>query len=155
MTYYTECLYVCSAATNFCVYPIATTMATFSMNSLCTPAYVYLVVSIFFTVLAVIISSSIKDRLCYGHYCGFENFSIMIFIHFLWVVLWTWVLNMICKVSVMASWFLVLLPYAFMMISGVATIGILANMPAVKQGFTTDMSQIVNTAVGIAKSSPM
>ena len=83
----------------------------FSITKLCTPAYVYFVISVVLTILVVVLGSFASSDLCFGEYCGIEKFSIYIFLHFAWILFWTWVLNSICKGSPFISWFLVIFPY--------------------------------------------
>lgn len=92
-------------------------MDTFSIKSLCTPAYVYFVISVILTILAVVFGSLASSDICYGEFCGIQNFSIFIFLHFIWILIWTWVLNSICKGSPAISWFLVLFPFILIFIS--------------------------------------
>lgn len=102
-------------------------MASFSIKSLCTPAYVYFVISMVLTILAVVLGSIASNNLCYGDYCGLQNFSVMIFLHVIWIFIWTWVLNAICKGSSAVSWFLVIMPFALIFLSILMGVSIGSN----------------------------
>ena len=77
-------------------------MARSDFTKLCNPAKLYLVVSVL--------------GLVYGL---FQRFSIVTLgTNFIFVILWTMVLNYICSVGMkMVSWILVLLPYLMMFLS--------------------------------------
>jgi hypothetical protein len=76
-------------------------MASF-LSKLCTPAFVYFVIGII----------SVLVALAYG--LGF--FSILAKI--VLILIWTWFLNYLCiKNLVGLSWFLVILPYAFLLVA--------------------------------------
>jgi ABC-type uncharacterized transport system permease subunit len=71
------------------------------MASICTPAIVYLVLSI----IAIIAMVSVK----------FQPISILIKIFF--IALWTWFLNFLCSSGYeWISWFLVILPFIIFLI---------------------------------------
>jgi len=66
------------------------------LENICTPAVVYLIISMITIMIAI--------------YNNARVFSILI--KWLFVLIWTWVLNYICKSGYpMVSWVLVLLPY--------------------------------------------
>jgi len=74
------------------------------LENICTPAVVYLIISMITIMIAI--------------YNNARVFSILI--KWVFVLLWTWVLNFICKSGYpMVSWVLVLLPYilALLMVS--------------------------------------
>ena len=70
-----------------------------NFSHLCSPAYVYFVVSIFY----VLINS-------------FTNFKITtILLKILFIVVWSFFLNLLCSIEyTMISWVLVILPFFFM-----------------------------------------
>ena len=74
------------------------------LENICTPAVVYLIISMITIMIAI--------------YNNARVFSILI--KWIFVLLWTWVLNYICKTGYpIVSWVLVLLPYilALLMVS--------------------------------------
>lgn len=76
------------------------------LDNICTPAVVYLIISMITIMFAI--------------YNNARVFTILI--KWLFVLLWTWVLNFICKSGYpMVAWVLVLLPYImFLMMIAVA-----------------------------------
>uniref|UniRef100_A0A6C0DR14 Uncharacterized protein n=1 Tax=viral metagenome TaxID=1070528 RepID=A0A6C0DR14_9ZZZZ len=72
------------------------------LDNVCTPAIVYLVLSMITIMFAI--------------YNNARVFTILI--KWLFVLLWAWVLNFICKSGYpMVAWFLVLLPYLLMLLT--------------------------------------
>lgn len=81
--------------------------AFLQVKKLCTPALVYFMLSIT-SILLIIIFTLTNKKL--------KSKRIMIlnilFIHFVSVLFWSFILNLICKhVNIRVSWFLVLFPY--------------------------------------------
>ena len=89
-------------------------MSIIGLRNLCTPAIVYLAISLF-TMLMMFYNNIMNiDVYCLGDFSCKLNISIYtIFIIKLVVVLfWTWILNIICQNGyTYVSWFLVLLPF--------------------------------------------
>jgi hypothetical protein len=87
-------------------------MAIVGLKNLCTPSYVYLVVSLIALVVIAVQNFGNTDRYCVGHYSCQVSSTILIFIiKLLYILFWTWVLNLICNAGYSGiSWFLVLLP---------------------------------------------
>lgn len=87
-------------------------MAIVGLKNLCTPSYVYLVVSLIALVVIAVQNFGNTDRYCVGHYSCQVSSTIFIFIiKLLYILFWTWVLNLICNAGYSGiSWFLVLLP---------------------------------------------
>ena len=84
------------------------------IRKLCTPALIYLILSMI--TLAVMALQNIfnVDTYCLGHFeCQTTNAIWLIFvIKFIYVLFWTWILNLICKAGYTnVSWFLLLIPY--------------------------------------------
>ena len=83
------------------------------IKKLCTPAYVYLVISAISIIVLIFQNSGNTDTYCMGSYtCPVKNTSLVFFLEFLYVAFWTFVLDSICKAGYKNfSWFLVLLPF--------------------------------------------
>ena len=77
------------------------------IKGLCTPSYIYFVMSIL--LIFVTIVNSIRTK----HFKKFNSLLLMIIIlKLIYVVFWTWVLNLICKSGhPNISWLLVLFPF--------------------------------------------
>lgn len=83
------------------------------IKKLCTPAYVYLVISILAIVIMMFQNSGNVDIYCIGNYeCPVPNTALIFFIKFLYVAFWTFILDSVCKAGhKQFSWFLVLFPF--------------------------------------------
>jgi hypothetical protein len=83
------------------------------IKKLCTPAYVYLVISVIAIIALMLQNSGNVDVYCMGNYeCPVPNTALIFFIKFLYVAFWTFVLDSICKAGhKQFSWFLVLFPF--------------------------------------------
>jgi hypothetical protein len=83
------------------------------LKKLCTPAYVYLVISVVTIVVIMFQNAGNTDKYCVGSFeCPVPNTPMVFFFKFLYVAFWTFVLDSICKAGhKRVSWFLVLLPF--------------------------------------------
>jgi hypothetical protein len=90
----------------------------FSLKELCTPAYLYFVISIIALVIMAIQNYGNTNVYCLGDYsCGVSNTTLIFLIKLGYILLWTWILSLICKAGVPSlSWFLVLLPIIIMFV---------------------------------------
>jgi hypothetical protein len=86
------------------------------IRKLCTPAYVYLVISVIALVLMGFQNVGNSTEYCAGSYSCAVNSTILVFVvKILYVIFWTWILNLICKAGApIVSWVLVLLPFVLM-----------------------------------------
>jgi len=86
------------------------------IQNLCTPAYVYLVISIIILVTMAFQNMGSNTEYCAGNYsCTVSNTAIVFLIKLLFVIFWTWVLHLICKAGApIISWLLVLFPIVLM-----------------------------------------
>ena len=89
------------------------------VNDLCPPAYLYFIMSIL-TMIVMMIQNLMEDRnvLCLGDYkCETDNVLSVFLVQSFYILLWTKVLDMLCKRGLgTISWFLVLFPYILMFI---------------------------------------
>uniref|UniRef100_A0A6C0K2K3 Uncharacterized protein n=1 Tax=viral metagenome TaxID=1070528 RepID=A0A6C0K2K3_9ZZZZ len=88
------------------------------LKNVCTPAFVYFVLS-FITLLAMIIQNlGNPTSYCIGRYsCNVTDVNMLFLMKFVYVIFWTWLLNIICRQGYESiSWILVLLPYLLMLI---------------------------------------
>jgi hypothetical protein len=93
-------------------------MAVVGLRNLCTPAYIYLTISMF-TLLIIGIQNFGNDNVyCLGSYsCHTKNKVTIFIMKIIYVLFFTWLLNIICKSGYeTVSWILVLLPYLLMFI---------------------------------------
>ena len=95
-------------------------MTYIGFRNLCSPAYVYLIISVFalIVMLAQNLGSGNVNTYCLGDYsCSTSSLSLLFVAKLIYVLFWTWVLNLICRAGVPAlSWFLVLFPFILMFI---------------------------------------
>jgi hypothetical protein len=93
-------------------------MAVAGLRNLCTPSYVYLVISLILLFVMIIQNRSFSDTYCLGSYTCNVSSTMMIFvIKLLYILFWTWILNLICRAGAPTfAWFLVLLPIVLMFV---------------------------------------
>jgi len=107
------------------------------VKKLCTPAYVYLVISLIVLVVMGFQNLGNSTEYCAGSYSCAVSSTVMIFLmKLLYVAFWTWVLNLICKAGVpVVSWILVLMPLlAMFLIIGLYMINGGTHSSTVSQG---------------------
>jgi hypothetical protein len=97
-------------------------MAITGLKDLCAPAGVYFVLSLIALIIMVFQNIGSENIYCLGSYtCDVSSVSLIFIIKILYVLFWTWVLNLICKAGFPSlSWFLVLFPFIFFFILIVA-----------------------------------
>jgi hypothetical protein len=90
-----------------------------SFNNLCAPSQFYFIISMLAIIILAIQNYGNSLEYCVGDYsCQVTSTFIVFMIKILVVLLWTWILNLICKAGVTPlSWFLVLLPFILMFIA--------------------------------------
>jgi|688.fasta_scaffold328950_1 hypothetical protein len=88
------------------------------LNQLCAPAKFYLVMSIVYYILILLQNIGSRDRFYLGSYsCSHSNPGIILLINGLYILLWTWLLNLICSVNKTISWIIVFFPVILLFIS--------------------------------------
>jgi len=92
------------------------------VKRLCTPALVYLMFSLLFTITAMVQNVGNVNKLCVGRVeCNVKSTPALFIVEILWIVFWTWILSLLCKNGHSSlAWFLVLLPFIVMFILLVA-----------------------------------
>ena len=93
-------------------------MAIAGLNNLCTPAYAYLVISVIAIAVMGFQNYGNINTYCLGSYsCDVSSVGLIFMIKVMYVLLWTWILNLICRAGAPGlSWFLVLLPFILLFI---------------------------------------
>ena len=87
-------------------------MAVVGLKNLCPPALLYLVISLS-AILVMAMQNFNNDKVyCLGYYsCNVSSAYIIFLLKIIYVIFWTWILNLICREGYpILSWFLVLLP---------------------------------------------
>lgn len=86
-----------------------------NLNNLCTPAYLYFVISIVFLIITIVFlttGSVDMNTFCLDEKCTKPGVAFLIVSKFLFIIFWTWILNTICRSGYNnVAWFLFLLPY--------------------------------------------
>lgn len=102
-------------------------MAVVGLYKLCTPAFLYLMISMFALVIMIFQNIGNKNVYCIGSYtCDVSSTLFIFIIKLLYIVFWTWILNIICKAGYTSvSWFLFLFPFILLFIF----IGLIFIMP--------------------------
>lgn len=97
------------------------------LNKLCTPAQLYLLITLFSLVVMIFQNNGTHSNvLCVGNYECYNspNKSLLVFIKLIYISFWTFVLQMICKGGYKSfSWFLVLLPIVLFMLLLIFALG--------------------------------
>jgi hypothetical protein len=88
------------------------------LRKLCTPAYIYLVISVFSIIIIMLQNTGNSNTYCMGQYtCQVPNLFLIFAIKLVYVLFWTWILNLICKAGLPGvSWALLLFPFILMFI---------------------------------------
>lgn len=89
-----------------------------TLKELCTPAMLYFVISMF--ALVIILFQNLGNNNSYhvGSFsCRVPNTIIVFIVKFIYILFWTYVLNLICKDGhIGLSWLLVLLPWLLLFV---------------------------------------
>ena len=82
-------------------------------KKLCSPAFFYMLISIFALRVMMIQNMGNTNTFCLGSYeCDVPNTFMVYLFKILYVLFWTWVLNLMCKGGYKnVAWFFVLLPF--------------------------------------------
>lgn len=83
------------------------------VRKLCSPAYLYLVISVVAIIAMMLQNVGNTDRYCLGVYeCQVQNTALVFIMQLVYVAFWTFILNALCQAGYrQVSWFLVLLPF--------------------------------------------
>lgn len=87
-------------------------MSIVGLRNLCTPAVIYLAISMLLLVVMYIQNRNNIDVYCLGAYeCDVTNVTAIFLVKFVYILFWTWILNLICKSGwTSIAWLLLLLP---------------------------------------------
>jgi hypothetical protein len=96
-------------------------------NSLCKPAQFYLVISVAAFAIVVIQNLGATKTFTLGAYsCDHGMPWLILLLNALYILIWTWMLNVICKINPKISWVIVLFPFVLLFLA----LGILVLKPA-------------------------
>jgi hypothetical protein len=84
-----------------------------SIKQLCTPALIYFILSILAILIILFQNLGNTNRYQIGNYsCHVTSTALLFFIKIIYVLFWTYILNLICKDGYPGlSWLLVFLPF--------------------------------------------
>lgn len=88
-------------------------------SKLCTPAMLYFVLSVISLVFMGIQNMNGEaNKYCLGSYsCKSDNVAMIFILKIIYILFFTWVLNLICKAGYTSiSWFIVLLPFILLFV---------------------------------------
>ena len=89
-----------------------------TLKELCTPAMIYFVISVI--ALAMVLLQNLGNQNSYtvGSFsCRVPNTALVFIIKLIYILFWTWVLNLICKDGhTTISWLLVLFPWIMLFV---------------------------------------
>lgn len=89
-----------------------------TVKELCTPAMIYFVISI--VALAMVLLQNLSNQNSYnvGSFsCRVPSTALVFIIKLIYILFWTWILNLICKDGhTSISWLLVLLPWILLFV---------------------------------------
>jgi hypothetical protein len=85
----------------------------FDLRKMCTPATIYFAISLIFLIIMGLNNLQEVDRLCLGNYSCYVGNNAMIFIlNAIYILFWTFILDLMCKNGYTAlSWIVLLLPF--------------------------------------------
>ena len=87
-------------------------MAIVGFKNLCPPALLYLVISLIMVFIIAFYNYGNEHLYCVGYYsCPVSSIYLIFVLKLIYIIFWTWILNLICKAGVpIISWLLVLAP---------------------------------------------
>ena len=93
-------------------------MAITGLRKLCTPSYVYLVISSVALILMLYQNMGNVNTYCLGEYsCSVSSTAMIFIIKAVYILFWTWMLNLMCKANATnIAWLVLLLPVIIMFI---------------------------------------
>ena len=83
-----------------------------NLKTLCTPSMIYFLVSVIGFILIIVQNLGNSSTFCIGtHSCNVGNTLIALIINAIYILFWTWILDLICKAGYTEiAWFILLLP---------------------------------------------
>ena len=93
-------------------------MAITGLRKLCTPSYVYLVISSVAFIVMLYQNIGNVNTYCLGDYsCSVSSTAMIFIIKAVYILFWTWMLNLMCKANATnIAWLVLLLPVIIMFI---------------------------------------
>jgi hypothetical protein len=110
-----------------------------TLKELCTPAYVYFILSVIGIIASVIQNMGNKNVYKMGMFYARVPSTMLVFlVKIVYVLFWTWILNLICKDGHKEiAWFLVLIPFILLFV----IMGLVMINPGVMEGAIGNMKK--------------
>lgn len=87
-------------------------------DRLCDPAKLYFVISTVSYIFILLQNVGTQGRFTLGSYsCRHSNPALLLLVQALYIVFWTWLLDLICKINKGISWVIVLFPYLLLFVA--------------------------------------
>ena len=88
------------------------------LKDLCTPALVYFIISMISLIILFVQNLGYQDSYHVGNFsCKVPSTILVFVIKLIYILFWTWILNLICKDGHTGiSWLLVLLPFILLFV---------------------------------------
>lgn len=88
------------------------------LSQLCTPSYVYFIISVLAIAISAIQNMGNTRKYTLGMYsCRVPSCIAVFIIKVIYILFWTWILNLMCKDGHSGiAWFLVLLPFIMLFV---------------------------------------
>jgi len=89
-----------------------------TVKELCTPAMIYFVISIIALAMVLLQNLGSQNSYTVGSFsCRVPSTALVFIIKLIYILFWTWILNLICKDGhTNISWLLVLLPWILLFV---------------------------------------
>jgi hypothetical protein len=83
------------------------------VRSLCTPAFIFFVISVLSLFVMIFQNIENTNQYCFGNVsCDVANTSMIFIVKIVMIVVWTWLLEILCSRGYeKVAWFILLLPY--------------------------------------------
>lgn len=88
------------------------------LSQLCSPAYVYFIISVLAIVIAAVQNMGNNKKYTLGSFsCNVPSCLAVFIVKVIYILFWTWILNLICKDGHKGiAWLLVLLPFILLFV---------------------------------------
>ena len=88
------------------------------IRALCTPAFVFFVISILSIFVMIFQNIENTDQYCFGNVsCSVANTSMIFIFKIVTIIVWTWLLDVLCARGYeKLAWFILLFPYILLML---------------------------------------
>ena len=89
-----------------------------SLRELCTPAVIYFIISMISLIIVLLQNLGNSNSYCVGSFsCRVPSTMLVFVVKLIYVLFWTYVLNLICKDGhTTLSWLLILLPWILLFV---------------------------------------